>query len=319
MANATPSRFGQINQGGATDALFLKVFAGEVLTAFERMTATLDKHFIRTIDSGKSATFPVLGRSSAAYHTPGAEILGLGLNANEKVISINDLLISHHFIASIDEAMNHYDVRSIYSQAMGEALAIQWDKHVLQTFVQAAIAAANVADAGYPGGTVITNASAGTTASALITELFNVAAAFDNNWVPQEDRYCFLKPAQYYMLANASNAVHGDFNTPGSNGGVAVGKVYEVAGFKLVKTPNLPTTNITTGVDAGGTAVRQAVNAANTVAVCGHTSAVGTVKLMDLAMESAYDIRTQGTLMVAKYAVGHGVLRPEAAAQIKTA
>ena len=57
----------------------------------------------------------------------------------------------------------------------------------------------------------------------------------------------------------------------------------------------------------------------HTVAIIAHTSAVGTVKLMDLAVESEYDIRRQGTLMVAKYAVGHGALRPEAAVQIQTA
>jgi hypothetical protein len=240
------------------------------------------------------------------------------VNANEKVISINGLLIAHHFIANIDEAMNHYDVRSIYSKSMGEALAIQWDKHVLQTMVQAALASANVGDAGFPGGTVLTNANAADVAADLITELFNAAAVLDNNWVPQEDRYCFLKPAQYYALANASSAVNKDV-AGGANGGVMSGKVYEVAGFKLVKTPNLPTTNITgTGVDAGGAAAAQAVNATNTVAICAHPSSVGTVKLMDLAMESEYDIRRQGTLMVAKYASGHGVLRPEAAVQIKT-
>jgi len=32
-----------------------------------------------------------------------------------------------------------------------------------------------------------------------------------------------------------------------------------------------------------------------------------------------YDMRRQGTLMVSKYAMGHGVLRPEAAVGIKEA
>jgi hypothetical protein len=50
-----------------------------------------------------------------------------------------------------------------------------------------------------------------------------------------------------------------------------------------------------------------------------HQSAVGTVKLMDLGMESEYQVSRQGTLMVAKYAVGHGVLRPEAAIEIRNA
>ena len=35
-------------------------------------------------------------------------------------------------------------------------------------------------------------------------------------------------------------------------------------------------------------------------------------------MESEYDIRRQGSLMVAKMALGHGILRPESAISIKT-
>ena len=50
-----------------------------------------------------------------------------------------------------------------------------------------------------------------------------------------------------------------------------------------------------------------------------HKSAVGTVKLLDLSMQSAYDVRRQGTLIVSRYAVGHGVLRPDAAVELKTA
>jgi len=319
MTAATPTRLGQVGGAGDALALFLKVFAGEVLASFERSAVTPDKHFVRTISNGKSAQFPVMGRSTAAYHTPGAEIVGTVVNNAEKVISINGLLLASHFIANIDEAMNHYDVRSVYSKSMGEALALQWDKHVLQTMVQAALASANVADASYPGGTVLTNANAGDVAQDMINELFNAAAVFDNNWIPQEDRYCFLKPTQYYMLANASSAVNKDVSGS-ANGGVSSGTVYSVAGFKLIKSPNVPTTNVTgTGVDAGGATALQVVNATGTVAICAHPSSVGTVKLMDLAMESEYDIRRQGTLMVAKYASGHGVLRPEAALQIKTA
>lgn len=55
MANATVARVGQINQGGAVDALFLKVFAGEVLAMFEKKNVLLDKSLVRTISSGKSA------------------------------------------------------------------------------------------------------------------------------------------------------------------------------------------------------------------------------------------------------------------------
>lgn len=57
MANATVSRLGQQDAAGAADALFLKVFGGEVLVAFDEACKAIDKHFIRTIEHGKSAQF----------------------------------------------------------------------------------------------------------------------------------------------------------------------------------------------------------------------------------------------------------------------
>ena len=174
MANANVSEIGKVNNASTADALFLKVFAGEVLTSFEQTSVTADKHMLRTIANGKSAQFPVMGRSEAAYHTPGNEITGTDINHNEKVLTINDLLLASHFIANIDEAKNHYDVRSVYSQEMGRALAFQMDKHVLQTMVQAAAASANVGDTSYAAGTVITSANSGTTVADLVTALFDV-------------------------------------------------------------------------------------------------------------------------------------------------
>ena len=319
MSNANPSGIGLVNNAGTADALFLKQFSGEVLTSFEQATVTADKQMVRTIANGKSAQFPVMGRSSAAYHTPGAEITGTDINHNEKVITINDLLLSSHFISNIEEAKNHYDVRSVYSSEMGRALAFQMDKHVLQTMAQAAATATGtVTGSATDAGTIITSATSNSSATALITAIFDAAEALDDAYVPSEGRFCFLKPEQYYLLANASNAVNVDFSGRGS---IAEGTVPQIAGINLIKTPHLPTADIASsaGVAAGGTGGPQAVAAANTTALIAHTSAVGTVKLMDLAVESEYDIRRQGTLMVAKYAMGHGVLRPEAAVQIQTA
>jgi len=46
---------------------------------------------------------------------------------------------------------------------------------------------------------------------------------------------------------------------------------------------------------------------------------MGTVKLLDLSSEMEYDMRRQGTLMISKMAVGHGVLRPECLYEIRAA
>ena len=55
MSNAIVSRLGQTNGAGSVDNLFLKVFAGEVLTSFEKTNVMMDKHQVRTITNGKSA------------------------------------------------------------------------------------------------------------------------------------------------------------------------------------------------------------------------------------------------------------------------
>jgi len=55
MANATVSRLGQAGLTGDVDALFLKVFSGEVMAAFNANTVMSDKTRVRNITSGKSA------------------------------------------------------------------------------------------------------------------------------------------------------------------------------------------------------------------------------------------------------------------------
>jgi hypothetical protein len=326
MSNATPASIGRVNASGSEDALFLKVFSGEVITSFERASKTQGADSTRSISNGKSATFPVMGRTVAAYHTPGAEILGSDVNHNEKVITINDLLISSAFLSNLEEAKNHWDVRSSYSTEIGRALAFQKDKHVLQTVGQAALTStANVT--GGDAGTVLTNtaiasATAATSANGFIDSLFDAAKTLDDKYVPSEGRICFLKPEMYYKLANATNAVNVDFSG-GANGGVASGRVLQIAGIRLISVPHFVASNVNSGVDQGsatqGGSNPQAVNLTNFEGLVCHPSAVGTVKLMDLATEMEYDIRRQGTLMVAKYAMGHGVLRPESAVGIKDA
>ena len=326
MSNASPVKFGNANSGSTRDdALFLKVFAGEVITSFDRASKTQGADMVRSISNGKSASFPVMGRIGAAYHAVGAEILGSAVNSAEKVITINDLLISSVFVSNIEEAKNHWDVRSAYSTEMGRALSFQKDKHILQTIGQATLASANVT--GGDATTNITNtgiasSTDATAANAMIDAIFAAAKELDANYVPSEGRKCFMRLEEYYKLANATNAVNVDFSG-GANGGVASGKVARIAGIELVPVPHFVTGNVTATTEKGsatnGGSFPQAVNLTNFVALVSHPSAVGTVKLMDLAVEKEYDIRRQGTLMVAKYSMGHGVLRPEAAVGIKEA
>lgn len=310
MANANPSRIGQINLAGATDSVFLKVFGGEVLTAFWAQNLFSSKVMVRTITSGKSAQFPAIGTGTAAYHTPGTEIVGDLLAGAERVIAIDQLLVASKFIANIDEAMAHFDVRGPYSSDVGRALAAQWDKNTAQTIALAARAATTVT--GGSGGTRVVNATAKTNIDSFVQSVFDAQTALDQKNVPQEDRFLAVDPGTYYKLVNStSKAINRDYN-PDGNGSVGSGVIFRVAGLPIVKSNYVPSTNVTTG---------PATYQGDFSALAGlvwQKGAVGTVKLMDLAVEMAYDIRRQGTLIVGKYAVGHGILRPECAVEIAT-
>lgn len=316
MSAANPSRAGQINDTGDALALFLKVWSGEVLTAFAEANVMMDKHIVRTISSGKSAQFPAVWKSEAEYHTVGAEILGNLINHNERVISIDDLLISHAFIPVIDEAMNHYDYRSIYSTECGRALSYTSDKQLLQiTALAARASATHVPVSGTPvppssGGTQLTNAAYLTNGSTLATGLFDSAQAMDEKDIPEAERYFVCRPAQYYLMVQTTDILNRDW---GGAGSISQGKVPLVAGITIHKSNHIPSTNITTGPSA------YQGDFTNTVAVCFHKSAVGTVKLLDLRSEMEYDIRRQGTLVLSKYAMGHGILRPESAVELLSA
>jgi len=316
MANATVSRIGQVNGSGDVNSLFLKVWSGEVLATFNRENKMLGMSQVRTISSGKSAQFPVVGTNSTSYHTPGNEITGTSVNHAERTISIDDLLISNAFLANIDEAKNHYDVRSIYTSEMGRALANKVDQHLLQLSVLAAQASATIT--GGNGGTQITDADAKTNAASLISSIFECAQALDENDVPSEDRFCVVPPATYYLLVQNDKILNRDFGAEG-NGAYVDGTVIKVAGINIVKANTAVTAFTDQSSAISGTNNTYNVDASNVAAVVFHKSAIGTVKLMDLAMESEYDIRRQGTLMVGKMALGHGILRPESASLIKTA
>lgn len=321
MANATPSRVGQVNASGDALALFLKVFAGEVLTAFEEanimFNGTPDSapmHMVRSITSGKSAQFPASWKAAAEYHTAGAEIVGAAIKHNERIISVDSLLISHAFIPLIDEAMNHYDYRSIYTSELGRALAREGDKNLIQLAILAARASATIS--GAYGGTQLTNASYVNTADAIAQGIYDAGQVLDEKDIPEMDRFCILRPAQYNLLVQSSKSINRDWNAGFDNGTYATGKVFQVNGIVIKKSNHIPSTDLS---QVSGTNNTYHGDFQQTVGVVFHKSAVGTVKLLDLAVESDYDIRRQGTLFVAKYAMGHGILRPESAVELKKA
>lgn len=221
------------------------------------------------------------------------------------------MLIADVTIPQIDEAKNHFDYRSIYSAECGRALAYAWDKNVLQTGVLAARSSATVT--GGNGGSTLTSTGTlyRTSSSDLAAGIYGAALAMDEKDVPDTmPRFAFMRPAQYSLLAQNTAL----FNTQvaANNGNYADGNILRIGGVILVKTNHLPITNIATGV------TKYRGDFSKVACLVMNSMAVGTVKLLDLAMESEWDMRRQVTLILAKYAIGTGVVRGDCAVELLT-
>lgn len=307
---------------GERDALFMKVFSGEVLTAFARNTVMMSRHQVRTIDHGKSASFAVMGRTRAKYLAPGNSLddQRTKFGHTEKVIAIDGLLTADCLITDIDDAMNHYDVRVEYSRQLGEALAQSADCAIINELANMAAKDAtvkeNIPDNGTGADKVKGTGKAFEFATGLklsqsaeygnkiIEGLLAARAAFTKNYVPMGDRYCLLTPEGYSALIKAlmpDSANYQALFDPNS------GKLQTICGFEVIEVPHL----LNDGVD-GKHSLSEKYTAAGLQGIVFHRSAVGTVKLKDLAMERARRAEYQADQIIAKYAMGHGGLRPEA-------
>jgi len=318
MADATPSRFGSINSGNdgtfANDyALFLKVWAGEILSAFEEKNIAMGLTRVHTINSGKTAQFVATGKATAGYHAVGAQLLGTNdINTNEVTINVDRPLLADVFIANFDEMLTHYDAKAEFTTQLSRSLSVKVDKHILQKIALTARESANVT--GGNGGTALTDAAIDTDGEAIYNMLFDAQAAMDEKDVPEEDRFCALKPAQFKLLARYTKIHNKDW---GGSGSIQDGDVGRLAGFQILKSNHVPTTNIAEESPAPHNTYHG--DFSNTRGICWQRGAVGTVKVRDLAMETEYQVSRQGTLVVAKIVCGHGKLRPECALEMKKA
>jgi len=400
--NANIHRTGIENAGADARKLFLKLYAGEVLTAFQTKNIMMALHRVRTISKGKSASFPLTGKyRDAAYHNPGDEIVPSASKQGERIVTIDDLLLNAQFIPNIDEAMSHYDVRSIYTQEAGFGLSKVADQNILRLAIKAAItenaalAAITMAGQDYvafddedftqnvvigdTGSTTTTRIGDTRTANKIVQGVMDAKRILDNAAVPG-DPFVVLNVDSYYDLfkvdGSSVDSSFAIFNRDlGGSGSVGQGAVPTILGMPVYVTQHLGSFSTPTGTtwssslfpgvaDAVSTVVTQAAapvwgsnqplaatigsgrtnhygfaantpvadwttrvkntNATATTQIPANVArrtmglvmtsdAVATVKLMDLSVESEYQINRQGTLMVSKYAMGHNVLRPACA------
>jgi hypothetical protein len=287
---------GNTRTAGVSDrSLAIKVFSGEVLTAFETSNIFLSKVQNRTIASGKSASFAVIGKYASAVdtHVPGTDITPNLINAGERVIEIDDLKYASVFVDSFEEAMQHYETRSQYSTEMGRRLSKTVDLAVIAQLDACVAGTANAGDTnggeGQPAaqtaiaiGTIAAGTANGLKGDAILAALFDADTAMEEDDIPG-DRSVVMSPKNYNRLVQ-SGAVNKDMTT--NNGGLDSGTVTQIAGHNIMVSNNVGVNDIYMFTQ----------------------NAVGVVKLLDIKSEVNYIPEKLGDLMTSSYAMGFGVL-----------
>ncbi len=301
-------------------ATALKLFSGEVFTAFNN--ASIFQGLIRsyTLRGGKSKQFLLTGKLSAGYHVPGEPILGdTALKANEKTINVDDLLVASQFTYDLDEVISQYSTRAELSKQIGEALAQHYDVRIARVLDKASREASVVT--GEPGGFEVSiGANNQLNAQKIVDGLFEAAAVLDERSAPQEGRVCVLSPRQYYSLISSvdTNILNRDLGN--SQGDQNSGKgLYSIAGIRIHKSNNLP---FVAAYNTDVTGENNDYSDAN--ATCAglvfHREAAGVVQAIAPSIETTsgdFHVQYQGDLIVGKLALGVGSLRTSVAGSLQ--
>lgn len=333
-----PVNLGQKNNAGDTRALFVKHFLTEALRTFHTECVTYGRHWVKTIQNGDTAHFPVVGIASGGYHTKGTRLEGRNTEFGRRTLVVDDTLISDAFVANIDKLMSNRDETAEIAQEQGKFLAEQMDRTILQLKALAArVDVPTIAQRGDKGaGKVFTDANYKTDGGALVQGLFDAGVELSRKGVRKQETCAFLSPLQISRIVLNKDAINRDYNgaIAGFNGSIAEGSVGKVNGIEIIETNHMPEFDLSTDLAiqaaaASGSDARfyepSLIRAkyrgdfSGTAAIITHKQAVGSVVLKDMTMKYAEIPDRDGWLIFSKYIMGHGILRPECAVELNTA
>ncbi|AOK28880.1 MULTISPECIES: hypothetical protein [Burkholderia] len=320
-----PVAFGQGQSANDERSLFLKMFSGEVLTAFTAATLTKGKTREKNITSGKSYQFPRTGTSTAEYLQRGQEMLGNPFATGEVEVTIDGPLVAHHALWDFDVAMSHFDVRGPMTTDMGQALARMYDQN---NFRQIALAARTAAVGEFPGGDRVIDASLAASGDKLDGNAW-MDAIRKAKLLKQKKNlpkgmpwYMVVTPEVFDAIKYAKNSAGQYVNlnsmiqlaTAGT--GAVPTEAIRFEGVLIFDSNLIPQRD-----DTANTKVFSKYRAdfSKTSALMWQPEAVAVLTLMGISTETTRDVRRQEDFIVSKQAVGHGTLRAECAVEFATA
>ncbi|WP_163832020.1 major capsid protein [Spartinivicinus ruber] len=329
----TVSFTGQENLTGEQRKLFETKFGGEVFTLFKSENIMMSRHRVMKISKGDSYSFPMIGKAGGYYHTPGRQIKADPIAHAKRKATIDALMVSPVFIDNLQDALTEYEYRKPYADECGYFLTDCADKNILRMACKASFItnedeckAAGIIPV--KGETFTDNITLNAKGDELKGDkIYNALVDAKNELAKKKVRgrpYVILASDQYHALLKAHNGnvagmVHMNKDV-GGEGSVSSGTVPRIAGFDILMSNNLPQQDESAGLidtpEFEGRPEAYRGDYSKVVGIVMLPDAVCTVKAFDLAIESKYQMEYQGNLVIAKYAMGHNILRPACAITI---
>jgi hypothetical protein len=328
-----------LNKGGDDQALALEMAMNTMLEQFYAQRVFYDNtgtiYQRKATGSGKSWQFEWLADGPEAEEfTPGDEMLGQEYEFDDGNVTVDKPLVAHKAIRRDQQLMAHWDVLEPLIRQNTRKVAEKLDTRIAVTLINAANTAAATKNGFtvHPGGNAVTRSGHATIAAAYpntVTgakafrdDAYQLARLQDEDNVPKDGRYMFVQPYIKQVLFQDTALFDKDLTgVPGDLNRRVLGNL---AGYWLIESNRIPTTNITAGVEPnskyqGDFTVASATGLPAAVTCCGARdgmSAIAEVEQLALHSHLKYFEFNMAWRTYTGVINGYGVLHPQAAGVI---
>ena len=327
--------------------LWLPIWSGEVLHAYDEYKSFEPMVTSKSISSGREMEFPITGTVDLQPAWAAGEYLvgGEDATAGNFAVSLDNRPMAAHFeLDNIDLMITQWEYRQELARQAGQTLANARDKQIGAFLAGAASVELTAADPrtglNLPAPAVTTSTDDAAEALEVLEAIEDFIVDCQENSVPVGAAYCAVTPRLFQQIrrlgvaesqAQATTmqpmfggvAMAGGLGSPLADGKAAMDDKLVYMGVTICKSNHIPTKNI---VASPAGATQEALIGESRYSVQGADAgmrgmiwmpeAVAAIRKTGLVVDTEDDIRRNTTFTVASMLSGTGILKPELAKAI---
>ncbi len=325
---------------GTVSKLWLPIWSGEVLHAYDSYKLFEPMVTSKTLESGRTMEFPITGTVTLKPEWRAGEYLHGGEDAKNGnfAVSLDGRPMAAHFeLDNIDLMITQWEYRQELARQAGQTLANARDKQI-GVMIAGAGSVPKLDSDPRTGITLpevgqLTAYTDDAPAAAQALELLEHIEAFitdcQENSVPMSNAYCAVTPKMFQQIrrlgvatstGNAENmqpmfggvAAAGGLGAPFTNGLAGMDEKLVYMGVTICKTNHIPKTNYDAS-NIGASKYNVHGDDSLLEALIWMPECVASVRKTGLVVDTEDDIRRNTTFTVASMLSGTGILKPELA------